>query len=262
MGRQAHPRRRHDKQQVLSSDQLRLEVDAYARYRVVDPLKMVITARAEAGSRPRCARSSARRSATSSASGRSPTAHPRARKLRTISRPGCGSSPGSTVSDRRRAHQARRPARRRPLNAAYAAHGTARQQEAITQSGAAQGANRHRLSAPRPMQRLPAPMPTRSARIRNSTISTARCKPYRDDLRGADGDNPRRLTERSLRPDKQYLEEFVGQVERSLLLDERLRDDRPIQNAFSLGCAKGRARFVNVRTKVSEETHQVRYAYG
>lgn len=38
-----------DNQQVLSTDQLRLEVDAYARFRVVDPLKMVVTARSEAG---------------------------------------------------------------------------------------------------------------------------------------------------------------------------------------------------------------------
>lgn len=34
-------------QQVLSSDQLRLEVDAYARFRVVDPLQMVKTAGSE-----------------------------------------------------------------------------------------------------------------------------------------------------------------------------------------------------------------------
>jgi membrane protease subunit HflC len=34
-----------EKQQVLSTDQLRLEVDAFARYRVVDPLRMYIRAR-------------------------------------------------------------------------------------------------------------------------------------------------------------------------------------------------------------------------
>src|SRR6185369_13722115 len=34
-----------DKQQVLSTDQLRLEVDAFARYRVVDPLRMYLAAR-------------------------------------------------------------------------------------------------------------------------------------------------------------------------------------------------------------------------
>ncbi|MBA3510715.1 protease modulator HflC [Sphingomonas sp.] len=34
-----------DRQQVLSTDQLRLEVDAFARYRVVDPLTMYIRAR-------------------------------------------------------------------------------------------------------------------------------------------------------------------------------------------------------------------------
>lgn len=32
------------RQQVLSTDQLRLEVDAYARFRIIDPLKMVETA--------------------------------------------------------------------------------------------------------------------------------------------------------------------------------------------------------------------------
>ncbi len=36
-----------DRQQVLSTDQLRLQVDAYARYRVVDPLRMYITAGTE-----------------------------------------------------------------------------------------------------------------------------------------------------------------------------------------------------------------------
>jgi membrane protease subunit HflC len=39
----------YDNQQVLSSDQLPLEVDAYARFRVIDPLKMVVTARSETG---------------------------------------------------------------------------------------------------------------------------------------------------------------------------------------------------------------------
>lgn len=36
-----------DRQQVLSTDQLRLQVDAFARYRIVDPLRMVITAGTE-----------------------------------------------------------------------------------------------------------------------------------------------------------------------------------------------------------------------
>ncbi|HYI43029.1 MAG TPA: SPFH domain-containing protein, partial [Sphingomicrobium sp.] len=34
-----------DRQPVLSTDQRRLEVDAFARYRIVDPLRMYITAR-------------------------------------------------------------------------------------------------------------------------------------------------------------------------------------------------------------------------
>lgn len=38
-----------ENQQVLSIDQLRLEVDAFARFRVVDPLRMVTTARTERG---------------------------------------------------------------------------------------------------------------------------------------------------------------------------------------------------------------------
>ncbi len=36
-----------ENQQVLSTDQLRLSVDAYARFRIVDPLRMVVTARTE-----------------------------------------------------------------------------------------------------------------------------------------------------------------------------------------------------------------------
>ncbi|MAW98906.1 MAG: protease modulator HflC [Sphingomonas sp.] len=36
-----------DNQPVLSTDQLRLEVDAFARFRIVDPLRMVVTAGSE-----------------------------------------------------------------------------------------------------------------------------------------------------------------------------------------------------------------------
>src|SRR3546814_3884196 len=36
-----------ERQQVLSTDQLRVRVDAFARYRVVDPLRMYITAGSE-----------------------------------------------------------------------------------------------------------------------------------------------------------------------------------------------------------------------
>jgi modulator of FtsH protease HflC len=36
-----------ERQQVLSTDQLRLQVDAFARYRIVDPLRMYIAARTE-----------------------------------------------------------------------------------------------------------------------------------------------------------------------------------------------------------------------
>ncbi|UIJ45319.1 protease modulator HflC [Sphingomonas cannabina] len=38
-----------DNQPVLSTDQLRLQVDAYARFRVIDPLRMVVTARSVDG---------------------------------------------------------------------------------------------------------------------------------------------------------------------------------------------------------------------
>ena len=40
-----------ENQQVLSTDQLRLQVDAFARYRIVDPLRMYISARTEDGVR-------------------------------------------------------------------------------------------------------------------------------------------------------------------------------------------------------------------
>jgi membrane protease subunit HflC len=40
----ARARRRLERQQVTSADQRRLEVDAYARYRVIDPVKMYQTA--------------------------------------------------------------------------------------------------------------------------------------------------------------------------------------------------------------------------
>ena len=36
-----------ERQQVLSTDQRRLEVDAFARYRIVDPKRMYISARSE-----------------------------------------------------------------------------------------------------------------------------------------------------------------------------------------------------------------------
>jgi membrane protease subunit HflC len=36
-----------DRQQVLSTDQLRLQVDAFARYRIVDPVRMYISAKTE-----------------------------------------------------------------------------------------------------------------------------------------------------------------------------------------------------------------------
>jgi regulator of protease activity HflC (stomatin/prohibitin superfamily) len=36
-----------DEQEVLATDQLRLQVDAFARYRITDPLKMYTTARTE-----------------------------------------------------------------------------------------------------------------------------------------------------------------------------------------------------------------------
>ena len=36
-----------ERQQVLSTDQLRLQVDAFARYRIVDPLRMYVSARDE-----------------------------------------------------------------------------------------------------------------------------------------------------------------------------------------------------------------------
>lgn len=40
-----------ENQQVISNDQLRLQVDAFARYRIVDPMRMYVSARSEEGVR-------------------------------------------------------------------------------------------------------------------------------------------------------------------------------------------------------------------
>ena len=40
-----------ENQQVISNDQLRLQVDAFARYRIVDPMRMYVSARSEDGVR-------------------------------------------------------------------------------------------------------------------------------------------------------------------------------------------------------------------
>ena len=61
-----------ERQQVLSTDQRRLEVDAFARYRIVDPLRMYVPPGARTRSARRSARSSVRNCATSSASAPSP----------------------------------------------------------------------------------------------------------------------------------------------------------------------------------------------
>ena len=60
-----------ENQQVLSTDQLRLQVDAYARYRIVDPLRMYIAARSEENVSEQSRLISARLCATSSAVARS-----------------------------------------------------------------------------------------------------------------------------------------------------------------------------------------------
>ena len=49
---------------MLSTDQLRLQVDAYARYRIVDPLRMYDAPRGRKVSANGCGRSSARLCAT------------------------------------------------------------------------------------------------------------------------------------------------------------------------------------------------------
>ena len=184
-----------DKQQVLSTDQLRLEVDAFARYRVVDPLRMYIRARStdqferslapilgsqlrnELGKRPFASLLSPEREGVMGNIRRG---------LDRVAR-----QYGAEIIDVR-IKKADLPDGT-PLQSAFDRMRTARQQEA--RSIEADGPeDAPRSSAPRPMPRPRKPMPRRSARTRNSTISTARCRAMRRPSWASTAASPRRPT--------------------------------------------------------------------
>ena len=122
-----------DKQQVLSTDQRRLEVDAFARYRVVDPLRMYIAARSD-----RSGRAGARADPRLAAEERAGQATVRvAAVARARRRDGAISASGSTALPANMASRSSTSASRRltlpdgtPLQSAYDRMRTARQQEA------------------------------------------------------------------------------------------------------------------------------------
>ena len=169
-----------DRQQVLSTDQRRLEVDAFARYRVVDPLRMFIAARSEdrveealkpilgsqlrneLGKRP-------------FASLLSPEREGAMENIRTRPQP---RRPPIWRRGGRRADQEGRPARRHAARHRPSRGCAARASRRRTRS-APRAPRARRSSAPRPTPKRRRSMPPASARIRHSTISTGRCSPTR-----------------------------------------------------------------------------------
>ena len=105
-----------ENQQVLSTDQLRLEVDAFARYRIVDPLQMYISARTEENVSNQLQPILA--SALRNELGRRPFAAllspERGQMMDNIQNALEPRRPPIWRRDRRRPHQACRPARRHP----------------------------------------------------------------------------------------------------------------------------------------------------
>ena len=168
-----------DKQQVLSTDQLRLEVDAFARYRVVDPLRMYIAARSvdqveqalkpilgsqlrnELGKRPFASLLSPEREGVME--------NIRA-GLNRVAR-----QYGVEIVDVR-IKKADLPDGT-PLQSAYERMRTARQQEA--RSIRAEGAKRAQIIRAEADAEAAQTYAAASARTRNSTISTGRCSPTR-----------------------------------------------------------------------------------
>ena len=156
-----------DRQQVLSTDQRRLEVDAFARYRVVDPLRMYLAARvgrpgragAEADPRlaaaQRAGQAALRLAAVARARGRDGE-YPR--RPRTASRANMASKSSTSGSRRRTCPTARRC---NPPMSGCAPRGSRKRGRS-----APRGKSGRRSSAPRPMPRRRKPMPRRSARIR------------------------------------------------------------------------------------------------
>ena len=168
------------RQQVLSTDQRRLQVDAFARYRIVDPLLMYIRAGTEQqlteqlrpilGSEVRNELGQA-----TFASLLTPERQGMMDNVRTIAQP---DRPPIWRRDHRRPDQAhgfagRGPAAVRVRKHAHRARaGSALDPRARRQAGADHPRRGRRRGRARPMRQV-------SARTRNSTTSTARCRAIR-----------------------------------------------------------------------------------
>ena len=164
-------------QQVLSSDQQRLLVDAYARFRIIDPVQMVESA----GSTRRRAVAARTDPQFRPAAGTGP-AHFRLdadRRTRQCddqhhAQARCAGA-ALRGADPRRADQADRSARRRA--AGRRLHPDAYRSRTGSPRHPRAGVRAMPVSSgPKPMPTPPVSMPKVSARMRNSTISTAPCK--------------------------------------------------------------------------------------
>ena len=145
-----------DRQQVLSTDQLRLQVDAFARYRIVDPLRMYISARTEervsdqlkpilgSALRNELGKRAVRRAAQ-------PGARPADGQYPARAQPG---RPPIWRRDRRRPDQARRPPRRNAARIGLPADADRAPAGGRVRSGP-RATSRRRSSAPTPMPKPP-----------------------------------------------------------------------------------------------------------
>ena len=199
------------RQQVLSTDQRRLEVDAFARYRIVDPLLMYIRAGSEEQLREQLRPILG--SEVRNELGRIEFA-----ALLTPERQGIMDGVRNSlnriarqygVEDARRAHQAHRPARRRAagLRLRPHAHGARTGGPVDPRAGAEAGADH---SAPRPMRKRRKPMPRASARIREFYDFYRAMQSYQIDLHRRRPGQARAPTTIILSPQNDYLKEFTG----------------------------------------------------
>ena len=191
---------------VLSTDQLRLNVDAFARFRIVDPLKAVTSTGSTVehrGARGRTAAPAARhrRCATNSARCRSPRCSaPSAAQvmdaIQTSLQRTRAAQYGAQIVDVRIKHADLPDGS--PLESALTSGCGPRASSRRTPSAPRASATR-RSSAPTPMPTPRASTPRRSARTPTSTISTARCSRTGVTF-GGDGRTPQGSTNLSWRP--------------------------------------------------------------
>ena len=182
------------RQQVLSTDQRRLEVDAFARYRIIDPLLMYIRAGSEEQLREQLR-------PILGSEVRNELGRVEFASLLTPERQGIMDSVRTSLNQIARQYGVEiidvRIKRTdlpdgAPLAAAFDRMRTSREQEA--RSIQAQGAKQAAIIRAQADADARRPMPRASARIRNSTISTARCSPIRRPSSATARTSPRRPT--------------------------------------------------------------------